>query len=164
MNHKLVLHQLRNLTRSRRKNGTTNINAIEHTIVSLQEYFLTPGTHYVTVPTIEQGRSLLRVCLDSLGLYNNIGMLTACLRKAPAQYHDIYGELTSFQSLALDNGILEDYMLSSFNCDFLVIEYSQELMKQPWFGKFENLLHEYSLASSLPVLMLFYENGKIHTN
>ena len=163
MSQKSAIHQLRSLTRSRRKSGTT-LNSIEHNLISLQEYFLTPGTHCVTVPTVQQGRSLLRVCLDSLGIYNNIGMLTACLRKAPPQYHDIFGELSSFRSLSLDNGILEEYMLNSFNCDFLVIEYSQELMKEPWFGKFENLLNDYSVASSLPILLLFYENSSQYTN
>ncbi len=161
MKQRLDISNLRNLTRTRRKTGTT---LVEQTIINVQQYFLTPGVHCITIATHEQGRSLLRVCLDSLEIYTNVGIVTVTTKKAPAHYRDMYEELEHAQALCLGDGRLEEFMLSSFQCDFLVLEYTQELLEQPWFGRFEQLLSEYSVAKSIPVIMFLYDDQQVTRN
>lgn len=161
MKQRLDINNLRNLTRTRRKTSTT---LVEQTIINVQQYFLTNGLHCITIASHEQGRSLLRVCLDSLGIYSNIGIVTVTTKKAPEHYHDIYQELCYAHALGVQDGSLEEFMLSSFHCDFLVLEYTQELLEQPWFGHFEQLIAEYSLAKAIPIVMFLYEDQSILRN
>jgi hypothetical protein len=96
---------LRNLTRTRRK--TSHKKRIEQTILNVQQYFLTAGPHHISVRTHEQGRSLLRVCLDSLSMYEQVGMVTVSTKKAPYQYVDIYEELQYANATSLDTSKLD---------------------------------------------------------
>ncbi len=163
MKQKLAIHQLRNLSRSRRKQ-THKISRVEQSIITVQQYFLSPGLHCITVPNLDNGRSLLRICLDSLGIYTNVGMLSLSNKAVPAHYVDLYADMQRAHVLSLDSGMLEEYMLSSFQADFLILEYTQELMEQPWFGRFEHLLHDYSIATSIPVIMFLYEEQSLEHN
>jgi len=156
MKQRLDIINLRNLTRARRKMASTNI--AEQTIINVQQYFLSPGMHCITITSHEQGRSLLRVCLDPLDVYSDIGMVTVATKRAPAHYRDICFELEEYQAVSYDDGRLEEFMLSSFHCDFLVLEYTQELMEQPWFGRFERILADYSLAKAIPIVMFMYND------
>ncbi len=157
MKQRLDISNLRNMTRSRRK-STTSTTLVEQTIITVQQYFLTPGLHCITIPNHEQGRSLLRVCLDSLDLYSDVGMVTVTTKKTPAHYRDLYAELEDAQAVFSDNGRLEEFMLSSFQCDFLVMEYTPELLEKPWFGRFEQALTEYSVSKAIPVVMFIYDD------
>lgn len=163
MKQRLDITNLRNLTRTRRKSGAQT-TLVEQTIITVQQYFLTAGLHCITIPSHEQGRSLLRVCLDSLDLYTDIGMVTVTTKKAPAHYRDLYSELEDAQAVFSDNGRLEEFMLSSFQCDFLVLEYTPELIEQPWFGRFEQALTDYSIAKTIPVVMFVYDDQGLMKN
>lgn len=154
MKQKLDISNLRRLTRSRKKQ---QISSVEQSIITIQQYFLTPGLHCVTVPSHEQGRSLLRVCLDSLERYNDIGMITTALQRTPHHYRDIVREIALYGGHT-DTSLLEEYLLTAFSCDFLIIEYNPELMMSPWFGQFEQLLHDYSVSKALPVIMCMYDD------
>lgn len=162
MKQRLDISNLRNLTRTRRKTAGTTL--VEQTIINVQQYFLSPGLHCITIPSHEQGRSLLRVCLDSLGIYSDVGMVTVTTKKTPLHYRDIYEELEHYQALSFDDGSLEEYMFSAFQCDFLILEYTQELMEQPWFGRFEQLMSEYSVAKAIPVIMFLYDDQGVTKN
>jgi hypothetical protein len=97
-------------------------------------------------------------------MYEQVGMVTVSTKKAPYQYVDIYEELQYANATSLDTSKLDEYMCSSFQCDFLVLEYTQQLIEQPWFGRFEQLLSEYSVLSSIPVILLFYDEHEVIEN
>ncbi len=161
MDQKLVIHQLRNRTRTRRKQSGSSF---ENHIMSLQEHFLNPGMHCIDVDNQEQGRRLLRLGLDSLGIHTDVAILTVPPYNLPQGYKDLYAELDAWDALTLDNGMLEEYLLSVFECDFLVLEYTRELIQQTWYGKFEQLLHEYSISKSIPVVIFLYNDQQIDKN
>ena len=161
MDTKLVIHQLRNRTRTRRKN---NGSPFENNLFTIQEQFLSPGMHCIDVENHEQDRRLLRLGLDSLNMYSDVGMLTMSPTKIPHKYRDLYEEMDAWDALTLNNGMLEEYLLSSFQSDFLVLEYTQELIVQPWYGRFEQLLYEYSISTSIPVIMFIYNDHQLDKN
>ena len=51
---------------------------------------------------------------------------------------------------------LNEFMATAFHYDFLVIEGTKELLQTSWFGAFEQLLLEYDIMNSTPILMLVY--------
>ena len=163
MKQKLAIHQLRTLSRLRRKADTVPLT-IEERILAAHDAFLNPGMHCITVPNQQQGRILLRICLETLGKYADLGMLTMSLNGCPEQYRDVYAELERLHAFSLQESNLENYLLTSFSSDILIIEYTQELMEQAWIGKFEYLLHEYAFSHSIPVIMLLYSSPTAHKN
>ena len=163
MKQKLAIHQLRTSSRSRRKITVKNASP-EYKILMIQNSFITPGLHCVNVQNHEQGRRLIQISLDSLGIYSDVGMVSMSVRGCPLQYRDIYYELSRYDALSIDNGALEDYLLSSFTCECLILEYTQELIEQPWFGRFEQLLSDYSITNTIPVMMFLYDEQTLTRN
>ncbi len=159
----LNLQELRLRARSRAR-GSHHISPVEQSIITIQQYFLTKGIHSITVPSIQQGRSLLRICLDSLQIFADIALLTVANQQCPAQYRDLYTEMKQAQALGTHDGSLERFILTSFYNDFLVIEYTPALLSQPWFGTFEQLLSRYAISQSIPVIMLMYDEHKLEEN
>lgn len=146
------------------KKAVKSRSLVEQSIIALQNSFLTPGLHCITVSNVQHGRDLLKVCLDSLGRYTDIGLVSHSAQTGPSHYTDLYTQMSQVGALSLEEGMLEDYMLSSFQSDFLILEYTQELMVQPWFGKFEQLLSDYSITNSIPVVMFLYEEQTLNHN
>ncbi len=97
-------------------------------------------------------------------MYTDIGMVTMTNKRVPAHYRDLYDEMYFNRALFLDDGRLEEFMLTSFQCDFLILEYTQELMEEPWFGRFERLLHDYSISTSIPIIMFIYDEHTLNKN
>ena len=101
------------------------------------------------------------MCVDSLQLFADVALLTMATQKCPAQYRDLYEEI---QHLTVHDGTLEEFILTSFYNDFLIIEYTPQLLEQPWFGTFEQLLSKYSIAQSIPVIMFMYDEYALEAN
>ena len=157
--NELRIQELRRRARNRAK--ARNVSPIEQSIITIQQYFLTPGMHCIEVPTVQQGRSLLRICLDSLQIFADVALLTMATKKCPAQYRDLYEEV---KHLTVHDGTLEEFILTSFYNDFLIIEYTPQLLEQPWFGTFEQLLSKYSIAQSIPVIIFMYDEYALEAN
>ncbi len=128
----------------------------EQKILELQDYFLTPGLHVVKVGNRESGRQLLTQFLQSLQYYSAIAVVSSNGWLMPAEYHDLYSELDEAAAL-FKKEALEEYILRSFNYDFLAIEGTSDLLRAAWFGRFEHLLIEYDIARSIPIILFMYE-------
>jgi len=96
-----------------------------------------------------------------LQIFADVALLTMATQKCPAQYRDLYEEM---KKLSMHDGSLEEFVLTSFYNDFLIIEYTPQLMEQPWYGTFEQLLSKYSIAQSIPVIMFMYDEYALEAN
>ena len=159
----LTIQELRLRSRTRTKKNR-DVSQVEQSIITIQQYFMTPGMHCIYVPNIQQGRSLLRICLDSLQIFADVALLTVATKKCPLQYRDLYEEMEQAKALTTHNGNLEEFILTSFYNDFLIIEYTPQLLEQSWFGVFEQLLNKYALNESIPVIMFMYDEYELRVN
>ena len=162
MKQKSISYPLRSVAKARRR--MSELSSIEFALEKLQQNILSPGMHCITIPTHDQGREVLSLCLDSVGIYQDISMVSMTTKKVPYSYRDLYAEMSSFQALSADTGRLEEFLLSCFQSDFLIIEYTQELLEQAWFGKFEQLLYEYKVPQAIPIVMLLYSETELIKN
>lgn len=121
----------------------------ETMIIDLHALFLTKGMHRITVPTLNEGRLLMRDFLYSLHYYQRIGYLT--LDAYPASlldnqtYYDLHALLE--QKAHVDEA---EIMLELFEFDFFIIEYSDELTSCSWF---ESLIQTVESGSTPAVII-----------
>lgn len=127
----------------------------EQEILILQSYLLKPGFHSIQVPDIVQGRVLLRTFVSSLNYFSRVALLSEIENGELTECINIASELKAVHAYS-DPGQLEQYMLHAWDYDFLAIEGTKDLLSADWFGRFEQLLIDYDLIKTTPVLMLFY--------
>lgn len=130
----------------------------EQEILEIQDYFLTPGLHILTVADPQEGRELLERFLDALGTYySHKAVLSLQDEGMPRKCSDIYKELIASKAV-FDYEALHEYVAYSFYYDFLAIEGTHELLNAPWFSRFEKLLHQCAITKTVPVILFFYES------
>lgn len=127
----------------------------EADIIELHNRFLTTGFHSLKVKNIQEGRSLVYTLLASLNYHHNVACLSVASERLESYVHDIHKTLHEFGPI--NEQALFDYFLDEFNCDFLWIEMSKELMAQSWFADFEQMIHDFHLNQHVPIIMLSYE-------
>jgi hypothetical protein len=125
----------------------------EREILILQSYLLSPGFHSIRVPTIAQGRALLSTFGSSLRFFSRLALLSDSTNGEIEGYTDLTAELEAVH--VSEQGNLEQYMLHCFDYDFLAIEGTRDLLASEWFGRFEQLLIDYNLIKTVPILMIF---------
>lgn len=130
----------------------------EHEILELQDLFLTPGFNYLTVPSVQAGRELISSFLHSLQHYSQIACLSAGSAELPRDISSLHDEMAFYGALALSHNALESFLLEQFHYDFLWIESSPELMQTAWYGYFEQKLSDFNIASTMPILVVSYNN------
>lgn len=135
--------------------NTTILN--EEQIIDLHQALLTNGFHHMYANTIQEGRSILHVLLQSLGCHQDIACLTVENKNLPATTFDLYYYL--FEGGYLDakhQTDLEDFFLNRFENDFLWIEATPQLTQQPWFFYFEQKLIELRINQQVPIMIISY--------
>lgn len=118
----------------------------EATIINVHALFLTKGIHHIAVPTIYDGRMLIKNFIDSLHYYQHIGYLT--LNQYPQEIFDNTTYKNMYAILQQDG--YDALMIELFECDFFVIEYTDLLEHQSWFDTF---IHEMN-NSTTPVILI----------
>lgn len=156
MKHKEDAHKVRMPISYVGKGVKKGHSLSEQNVIILQNFFLTSGVHCIHVPDIQTGRTLLETALASFKSDRSISLLTTVKKKAVFPYSDLYKELGAARASSHTNGALEEYLLCSLNSDLLIIEATTELLQQPWYGKFEQLIVEYNIGATLPIIMIFH--------
>lgn len=129
----------------------------EQEILDLQDYFLTPGFHFLKTTDPETGRELLTQFIQVLQYhYADVAVLSTSKRSFSFEYHDLYKELMHAKGFNKKEA-LEKYLLDSFYYDLVVIEGTKELLASHWFGRFENLLNTFAITEKTPVVLLYYD-------
>ena len=125
----------------------------EQEILIVQNYLLSPGFHSLQVTDVAHGRALLSTFEASLSYLLRAALISAPGEEMLSDYLTIGRELAAASA---EPGQLEQYLLHSWDYDFVAIEGTKELLVTEWYGRFEQLLIDYDLIKMTPVLMLFY--------
>jgi hypothetical protein len=129
-------------------------------ILQLQDLFLIYGCHYLTVPTMAYGRAIISLFLESLR-FSRVGCLTTSSSALPSFVAGLHDELAFEGALAFDHHLLDEFLLNTFYYDFVWIECTEDLLKEPWFYYFEQKLHNYNLGASMPIVFVSYKDAAI---
>ncbi|MCX5923178.1 MAG: hypothetical protein NTU89_01280 [Candidatus Dependentiae bacterium] len=127
-------------------------------IIELQNIFMTPRIHKITVKNITSGRSLINTFLNSLNYYHNVGCLTAipiCLDLQTVDMYQLIQEYT--QSFEIDRAI-EDFFVEHSYFDFVWIEMTKDLLDQFSLQDIKRMCEILTVNESIPVIMIHYEN------
>jgi len=129
----------------------------EHDILDLQELFLSPGMHELTVPNIAAGRELMSSVLTAFNCFPRIACLTTASLPLPAHVTHLHDEMALHGALAFSNHQLDSFLLEHFYYDFLWIEVTPELLQSAWYPYFQLKLIDFNLAMTLPIIAVSYE-------
>lgn len=128
----------------------------EHDILALSDTFLTRGFHDIHVSNFSFGRALLKQFLALLNCYGTIACLAVNYHRS-GQDDTIDNLHEHLQKITLTSHeqALNDFLLNEFHYDFLWIEWSSELLHQPWCMRFKRKLIEFDLAHELPIVNMY---------
>lgn len=133
----------------------------EQEILDLQELFLTYGYNHLSASSLGQARTLISLFVETLHSFSRIACLTTSSLALSDNVCRLHDELALHGALAFDHRQLDEFLLNSFYYDFLWIECSDDLMQAPWFSYFEKKLHDYNIASSMPILFVTVKDSAI---
>jgi hypothetical protein len=128
-------------------------------ILDLQEKFLTNGLHHITVPTIQDGRTLIFTFLNSLSfVLHTIACVTASGAQLPSGVIDIHKQLSSNEGFnTLNNDYMQDFLFEQGYFDFIWVEMTPSLATSSWYVDFEKNFFDLKMDKNIPVLMVSYE-------
>ena len=132
-------------------------NTISETeIIAVNDLLLSSGFHTITVKNIASGRHILETFLTLLNCYQRIYWLTID-GTPPTGIIDLYDVLKNRDCLTRSSlECYQDYLYQDFYADFLVVECTERLLKEPWYADFEQALYETHLFDQMPVVQLLY--------
>lgn len=133
----------------------------EHTILAMQEKFLTNGFQHITVSDGAAGRELVMTFVNSLHCYHNVAALTLEQEPLPQNMTDLYVQLVQNNCLAATRAenAMEEFLLDTFYYDLLWIEATPKLLEQSWFVEFEHEISSLQLDEKLPIVMISYDES-----
>jgi len=129
----------------------------ENQVIALHKALLTPGFHNMQVNSIEEGRAILYTMLNALSYYSDLACLSLSDSALPSSVYDLSYHLT--QGGYIDKACrtdLENFFLERFDNDFLWIEATQELMKEPWYLYLEQKIVELRIDQQIPIMIISY--------
>ena len=131
----------------------------EHTlsdqqIIELHIRFLTNGFQHIQVPSIQDGRELIKTLLKSLDYYHSIACLTESDKQLSSDIHDLLTYLVECRFLPKN---LEQFFLEQIEFDFLWIELTPSLLAESWFEEFKSLIITHHIHTKMPIMCISYE-------
>jgi hypothetical protein len=127
-------------------------------IIELQNIFMSPGIHKITVKNITSGRSLMDTFLKSLNYYHHVGCLTTIPVHLDDQTIDMYKLIQKYtQSFEIDRAI-EDFFVEHSSFDFVWIEMTKDLLDQFSLQDIKRMCEILTVNESIPVIMIHHEN------
>lgn len=137
-------------------NNLSNVLSQEQ-LLDLQDNFINCGLHYIKINNYSMYGIILNDFFKSIKCYDRIACLSTRTLNLTFSYENLYQELLSAGlTNKVDNGEIEDFLLTNFYYDFLAIDASYELIQSSWYCNFEKLLLDYKLIDTLPVVMFIY--------
>lgn len=135
----------------------TGKTIVDEQIIHINNLLLTPGWHTFLVDSVQSGRTLLDTFLMNLHYYRDIGCLTLEQVPLSPEVENIHQQLITGHYLeTFSNKDLEHYFIESFDFDFVWIEESTELIKNPWFSLFKQKITELKIDEQIPLISLCY--------
>ena len=129
----------------------------EEDVLELQEIFVTLGVHIIKVKNVIEGRQILKIILNSLNYYNNIGCITQ-EKDIPVSVCDILNHIVLEK---IEKGDLltnlEDFLAVHPCFDFIWIELTKNIKKELSYKAIKNIFDMYHVEERMPVLILTYD-------
>jgi len=129
----------------------------EQDVLELQEIFVTLGVHTIKVKNVIEGRQILKIILNSLNYYNNIGCVTQ-VKDLPVHVCDILNHMILEK---IEKGDLltnlEDFLAIHPCFDFIWIECTKNIKKEFSYKAIKNSFDMYHVEERMPVLILTYD-------
>jgi hypothetical protein len=130
----------------------------ERDILTLNDLLLTKGLHNINVKSMVLGRNIMSVFLTLLNHYKEVYWLSC--NGSIADSRDVYALLKSYGCLQQQSAALyEAYFYEAFYADCLIIEYTVELVKEPWYALFETALLKARVFEQIPVIHISYDDS-----
>lgn len=127
---------------------------LDEDIFKLQEIFLHRGFHYISVSSVLFGRNLLNIFFKLLDYYHNKAFLSVIPFFSNSMLN-LYDKFL-IEGVVSEIEYLENFMLTSFYYDFLVIELTDEIAMESWFLNFQNYLVDFNFIETLSVIVFLY--------
>src|SRR3990167_2960052 len=130
----------------------------EQSILEIQEKFLSNGFQYLKVQSIQEGRALIEMFLNTLTLYSDVACLTTT--KDPILYNatDVYRILEAGGYLSpFEDCYLEEYFVEHFYFAFMWIEATTDMLMSSWFENVKKILIHTAIDQHIPILVCVYE-------
>jgi hypothetical protein len=141
------------------KNGISRVISepfSESDVLYLQDLFLKPGIHDITIDQFDKVRNILSEVLNSLQYHQKIACLS--LLDLPLDFNKDGQEICDVLKIL----ITEDYLVTSdslqlffldhFYFDFLWIEETQEMRDCLWYSQFVQHLIDFNFNNSIPII------------
>ena len=124
----------------------------EQQILDLQDIFLSPGMHSITVGSKQEGQSLIYTFLNALRCYKTIGYIASdYIPKDCLDMLNILGFLKITNFTTSNIVVAERFLAEDFDLDFLWIDYNQ---KDPWSYYFEHKIQELGIDQQIPIILI----------
>ncbi len=131
----------------------------ESQIIALQEKFLENGFQYIKVRSVTKGRTIIESFLQSLGLYQDIVILSTTPILPKTMVTDLYYELSNSGYLnSFEPYYLEEFFIEHFYYDFMWIEATRDILNEPWFDDFKKKIIDMGLDQHIPIMVVLYED------
>ncbi len=132
----------------------------EQDLLELQEIFVTLGMHIIKVKDMIEGRQIVKIILNSLKYYHNIGCITD-VTDLPVNVCNITSHI-ALQCLQNKQGNsllnLETFLNTHPCFDFIWIELTKNIKKEYSYKTMKNIFDMYHIEERMPVLIVTYEN------
>lgn len=133
----------------------------EDDILYLEDIFLTPGFHKIKVDDVNKGRSLVYILLQSLHCYQEVACLSCLKIPLKKTITDIYMILLRLCQVHEYHDAVELYFLEYFQAQVLWIELSDELFEDPIMYCALQVIHDFNIMHSAPIIALSYNRKTI---
>lgn len=123
----------------------------ENDVLYLQDLFLTPGVHQITVDNFSKVRVMINKVLKSLHYHQKAACLSFVDLCLESEICDI-AQLLIADDYLVSKDRLTLFFLDQFYFDFLWIEETPELLGSRWYEQFKQHLNDFNFNRSVPII------------
>ena len=124
----------------------------EEEILSLCDLFLTPGLHYVSFGSLEEGRRIINSFIELLQCYHAIGYIDRV--GIHNRGMNLYEQFANYQDDAELRKQLDAFFAQDFAYDFMWIIYPKYQVARTFINIFLDQVIEFSIDQKIPVVFI----------
>jgi len=125
----------------------------EDDILSLCDLFLTPGIHYISFSTLQEGRRTMNLFVNLLKCYHAIGYIdrVGCKYNQGMNLYELFSHYSDNQELRV---ALNQFFIEEFAYDFIWTVYPKYQVARTFTHIFLDQLIEFNIDQKIPVVFL----------
>ena len=125
----------------------------EEDVLSLCDLFLSPGLHYISFSTIQEGRKTINLFIDLLKCYHSIGYID----RVGCKYNqgmNLYELFAHYEDGKILRDAINEYFIQEFDYDFIWIVYPKYQVSNTFIHIFLDQLIEFNLDQKIPIVFV----------